>query len=367
MTSPFTGNHLRIEVSIPAASHFGAPFDWYDPVEDTDPDPSVKRYSWNQPSKTRRKSRAGPDLNDHWKQCLETNLWVNEARAVVYRSEIDSNMEHHGSHLKLSTPNIAKVWVSAPGSQGWRSYFNFEMEVFRRWGWDGWASKACWKSCGKSSSLPGFAEDVCFFPILEATRNGESTRNRFHFCGPVVANPRSSFKIQEIETRATTWLRNSTERDNIESNQRTRWEFQTFMCFQPWLGWLVEMKIFFWIAGSTTTRKGRYCILPFFNIAAIAMRGMHFRDGKNLEISVCSKGSLLMVEYGTDRDTSLVLIRNPWVDPPWLREDQKKKTSGNFSHGKWPIFYICSWLSLQLKKIAVTNGHFQWLPSGYFT
>ena len=34
----------------------------------------------------------------------------------------------------------------------------------------------------------------------------------------------------------TTWLRNSTERDNIESNQRTRWEFQTFMCFQPWLG-----------------------------------------------------------------------------------------------------------------------------------
>lgn len=235
MTSPFTGNHLRIELSIPAASHFGAPFDWYDPVEDTDP--SVKRYSWNQPSKTRTKSRAGPDLNDHWKQCLETNLWVNEARAVVYRSEIDSNMEHHGSRLKLSTPNIAKVWVSAKyldllalkvegvtSTSRWKSFG----------GGVGMVGPARqWKSCGKSSSLPGFAEDVCFFPILEATRNGESTRNRFHLCGPVVANPRSSFKIQEIETRATTWLRNSTERDNIESNQRTRWEFQTFMRFQP--------------------------------------------------------------------------------------------------------------------------------------
>ena len=60
----------------------------------------LKRYSWNQPSKTRTKSRAGPDLNDHWKQCLETNLWVNEARAVVYRSEIDSSMEHHGTSWK---------------------------------------------------------------------------------------------------------------------------------------------------------------------------------------------------------------------------------------------------------------------------
>ena len=177
------------------------------------------------------------------------------------------------AHLKLSTPNIAKVWVSA-------MYLDLlDLKV------EGVTSTSRWKSFGGGVGMVGparLAENpagnpvvylallkMCvFFPILEATRNGESTRNRFHLCGPAVANPRSSFKIQEIEKRATTWLRNSAARDNIESNQRTRWEFQTFLCFQPKLGWLVEMKIFFWIGGSSTTRKGRYC---YFSILLLLL------------------------------------------------------------------------------------------------